>query len=162
MGYPNMTFGLAALGTSLCVLCLCYSLWWRRTLSQFPELVPASKASASLIDELERSMGGSLPAVLRAAYLDGSIEHIHSPMTVQCRGMECAITGFIAAGAESNERLVESCGISKAAFIFATDHFGNYYFVKPTNNAIYYWDHDGGDISQVVESADEFWKALRT
>ena len=158
----NMAFGLAALGVSSCTLLLCYRWWLRWLEKQIPEASPATQASKLAIDQLEQSIGGSLANIIKHAYLDGSVARVQLPKIFQWRGSEYCVNQLIQADAQANRQLVRWHQISQTAFIFAMDDFGNYYFVKANDNAIYFWDYDlCGDTTKIFESADDFWKQLQ-
>lgn len=156
----NMVFGMGALVGSFGLLALSYRWWWRRLKRHqaIPTVAPA--ASDYAVEDLERSIGGKLPVVLRNAYLNGSITRLVLPITFQWGSTEYVIVRFILADAASNERLVASAGIAGGAFVFAEDDFGNYYFVKPGDDAVYFWDHDLGEIERLTGSIDDLWKIL--
>lgn len=157
----DAAFGPVVLGISLCLIAFAYFWWWHRLKRRFPTPVSVTQVSASEFDELERSIGGNLPAAMRTAYLDGKVTYLRLPITFQCHGMEFVVVGFISASAQSNKRLVRSIGFREGIFIFASDDFGNYYFLKASEDAIYFWDHDGDDITKLFESTEDFWKALQ-
>jgi hypothetical protein len=159
----NMVFGLGALAGSFGLLVLGYRWWWRRLKRRQVISTAATDASDFAIEDLERSIGGKLPVILRNAYLDGSITRLLLPITFQWESTEYAIVGFILADARANERLATSTRITGGAFVFAEDDFGNYYFVKGNDNAVYFWDHElGGDITKILGSIEDLWKVLYT
>jgi hypothetical protein len=84
------------------------------------------------------------------------------PIFLQWQGCEYGIDQFFQADAEQNRNLAEWIRVPRSSFVFATDAFDNYYFVKANDNAIYFWDHNGGDVTIAFESADDFWKVLQT
>lgn len=159
----DMAFGLIALGVSLCILFLCFRLldrWCHWKVGHIPEPQAASQASISAIDELEQSIGGKLPAILRNAFLDGSITRVPLPVTFSWYEEEYVIVMFIRADAQANKQLADSCAISDKAFIFAMDDMGDYYLVKPDDNVVYCWDEEIGVIKE-FESIEQWWKLLR-
>jgi hypothetical protein len=157
----DMLFGLSLLAGSLLLLVLVYRWWWHRLLRQTPTVLPAVQASVSEVEQLESAIGGELPKALKNAYLDGSVTRIALPTKFERQGHEHVVDRFFRLDAQAKDRLVEWDEIPEAAFIFAEDDFGNYYFVKANDNAIYYWDHDGGDITKVFEAAEEFWNLVQ-
>jgi len=158
----NMVIGLSLLAGSICLLVICYNLWWCWLMNQIPKSSPAIQVSVSTMEQLERSIGGSLPSILKSAYLDGSVTRLALPTVFQWRDSEYCINQLIRADAQANRQLTKFHLIPQTAFIFAADDFGNYYFVKANDNAVYFWDHDlGGEVTEIFESAEDFWKFLQ-
>ncbi len=158
----NTIFGLSALAIILWLLIVCYRWWWHRLSSQVPEALQAIQASASAIEQLEQSIGGTLPNVLKTAYLDGTVTRVKLPKVFKWDDSEYSVDQFFQADARANRKRTEWGQIPAEAFIFAEDDFGNEYFVKANDNAVYFWAHDlDGDVAKIFDSADDFWKLLQ-
>lgn len=76
--------------------------------------------------------------------------------------LETLRTGFPLIGCD------EEPNVAKRRFAFASDDFGNSYFIElgpysPVELPVFYYDHDGGSIDQIADSLAEFmnWERRR-
>jgi hypothetical protein len=145
---------------SLAVLFILYKTYMRRALPRFPELQSAAKTPASVLEELERSIGGRIPEILRQVYLDGRIAMVKLPKVLEHPDGEECIAQIFSADARANAMLAQYCGLSANVFMFAADDFGNYYFVAANQPTVYFFDHDLGEAFTLFETADQFWRML--
>ena len=111
-------------------------------------------------DEIERHFGRAIPAALRALFADS-----------KRRGKTCF---YVISSTEDDEHYIqrfepadlktlEECWIpmEEQRLPFASDDFDNFYFIEMGNNwrdgsPVYYYDHDGGGVSEVSESLETF------
>ncbi len=149
---------------SLAVIALLiwYVIWWHRLKSSFSNghLSKSSiLTSTDQIEELERSLGGILPKSLREAYRTGRLATLTLPAIFKVKEGEFAIAEFMAADRESNQKRIYETQTGADAFIFASDDFGNYYFVRANEPTLYFWDHELGT-EIVFESIENLWSLL--
>jgi len=157
-----MTFGLTILIAAIVLLLLLYRLWWRWLIKRCPTPVPIVRVYPSDLEQLEQSIGGGLPAILKSAYLDGEILRFDLPIVFRRQGLEYAVAEFFRADAAVNKRVVEWSRMPQDAFVFAGDDFGNYYFVRANDDAVYFCEHEGGECTKDFDSFEQLWNALQS
>lgn len=164
--YP-MTLGCVAFALALAALYGVYRLLMHSLLSHAPEPALAGKATPAAVEDLENAIGGRLPQSLRDAYLAGQVAQVKVPSTFRPTLLhlgsaddEERIASFTAASAAANETLRRNLGLSEDAFVFASNDFGNFYFVRGGDSAVYFWDHETGNCVKCCEAFDDLWTQL--
>lgn len=115
-------------------------------------------------DELEDHFGFAMPRSLRALYSNPDrLEHVPC-YVVPPESTDPDEQHFIAQFEPADVQTVREVWfpIGENRFPFASDDFGNYFYVELVPDAedapVFFVDHDGGDVSLVAKSLTEFLK----
>lgn len=117
-------------------------------------------------DEIRAHFGCSIPTDLERLYADTDLLQRDSFYVVPPYSDGESDHHFISRFQPADLASVNEAWLptDKQQFPFACDDFGNFYFVElnesPDALPVYYFDHDGGDVSPVSDSLDCFlqWK----
>lgn len=159
-----MLVGLFTLGVVIGAVWLLFRRMTRRLAGRYVSGVlahDAAIASEVQMVELETSIGGKLPQLLRDAYLDGTITRILLPIRFFHEDMNWNIQGFFAVDAVRNPSIARWSGLASNAFVFAGDDAGNFYFIKGGCDAVFYRDHRRGKVIEVFASIQELWRRMK-
>lgn len=163
-GLAPIILGLLALATVVGLLWFVFRRMTRRLAGRYVSGVlahDAASASEAQMLELELSIGGQLPQLLRDVYLDGTITRILLPIKFFHEDMNWNIQGFFAADAVRNPSIARWCGLASNAFVFAGDDAGNFYFIKGGCDAVFYRDHRRGKVIEVFASFQGLWRRMK-
>ena len=140
-----------------------YIAWWRRSKKRLlgaSGRESAKPVTTENIQDLERTIGGTLPVTLKEAYRTGSLMSVSLPAIFKVDKAEFAIVQFMQIDRELNKMLTDLTQAGANAFVFAADDFGNYYFVRANDEGLYFLDHELG-IQLIFESVTNLWRLLK-
>jgi len=113
--------------------------------------------------ELEKRFASPIPLVLRDFYANHSRLLQTAFYVVPPNGLKESEDHFIQRFEPADLQTVTEVWfpIGNNRFPFASDDFGNYYFAEGVNDRtsslpVFFIDHDGGDISRIANSFEEF------
>jgi len=118
-------------------------------------------AGAQDIAAIERALGGKLPDALRIAYVNGALQRLNLPITFKLDAVKYIVAEFHdPLEILANDKRVAAARLPDKAFVFASDDFGNDYFIKADGNGVYFWEHDGDGAPYPICAFNEFWKKI--